>query len=476
MRKPKVLFIVHDLHQEDNRFPLGPAYMASVLKQNDCEVQIYCQDIYHYSNEQLAEFLDNNEFDIIGAGFLAARYKETVEELCSVIAAHKKHSWFVLGGPGPSPISEYILEKTGADIVAIGEAEDTIVELVKLKISGGDLKHVKGIAFKKNGTIQVNQRRAPISDLDSIPYPDWSILPMEKYVSCITPYGAKATDIALGIITSRGCLHKCNFCYRMEKGIRVRSISNVLGEMAQLNKNFGVNYFMIFDELFVFSKKRLHEFRNGLSDRGLNIKFSCNARVDIFDEEMAVMLKESGCIFLNFGMESSDQNVLNLMNKKTTVEQNITAAEIALKTGIGLGLNFIWGNIGDTYESLKNNMLLIKRFNTYDQLRTIRPVTPYPGSELYNEAIRRKLLSGPDDFFNRFKNSDLFTVNFTEIPDDRYYELLFEVNKELIMDYFEHTSKRMDLAEKMISGFYDLYFKGKIRFRGARHYEKNKSV
>ena len=84
------------------------------------------------------------------------------------------------------------------------------------------------------------------------------------------------------------------------------------------------------------------------------------------DEETAVCLKESGCQFLNFGMESSDQNVLNLMKKNTTVEQNIKAAEIARKVGIGLGLNFIWGNKGDTEESLRKNMELIKTYNTYD--------------------------------------------------------------------------------------------------------------
>ena len=279
-------------------------------------------------------------------------------------------------------------------------------------------------------------------------------------------------DRALGIVTSRGCLNKCNFCYRMEKGIRFRSIKNVIEEISSLNEQYNITYFNMYDELFVNQKKRIFEFKDELERNDLIIKYACNARVDIFDNEIAECLRESGCQFLNFGMESSDQTVLDNMNKNTTVEENIRAAEITKKYGIGLGLNFIWGNIGDTEDSLKNNIKLIKKYNTYDQLRTIRPVTPYPGCDLYYEAIKRGLLAGPDDFFNKFQNSDLITVNFTGIPIDKCYTLLYEANKDLIIDHYQHTHEPMIEAENLIRSFYELYFEGKIKFRGARHYHR----
>jgi len=448
--------------------------MTAVLKKNGADVTVYCQDVFHYTNDELAEFLEENEFDIIGVGFLAARFKETIEPLCEIINLHKKNAWLVLGGPGSSPIPEYILQKTKADIIILGEAEKTIVELVQCKIERGNLSKVKSTAYLINGEIVVNERRQPVINLDSIPFPEWSLFPMEKYTKCFKPSGATNEDITFSIITSRGCVNRCSFCYRMEKGIRLRSINNVIEEMKILNKDYGVNYFGIEDDLFIISKKRVYEFRDALKEAGLKIKFYCEARVNLFDEEIAELLKECGCKFLNFGMESSDQNVLNLMNKNTTVEQNIKAAEITRKVGIGLGLNFIWGNVGDTEESLKGNVELIKKYNTYDQIRTIKPVTPYPGSDLYYEAIRRGLLTGPEDFFNKFKNSDLVTVNFTDIPLNKYYELLFAVNKDLIIDHYMYTTKDMDAANKLIKDFYDLYFMGKTSFRGPRHYNKEK--
>ncbi len=473
--KGKVLLITHDIYQDDNYFPLGYSYMAAMLKKAGYEVEICSHDVFHYSNEEMAQkYLEKNDYDLIGVGFVAARFKETILGLCETINKYKKNAWLVLGGPGPSPIPEYMLKKTGADIVAVGEGEETIVELLKCKLEKGDLSVIKGIAYRKGEDVAVNERRRPIFLLDSIPFPEWSLFPVEKYIDGLRPFKASKEDRAFIILTSRGCVNRCNFCYRMEAGIRFRSIGNVIEEIKILQKKYGINYFLMYDELFVFTKKRALEFSEAIKKNNLKIKFACNARVDIFDSEVVRHLKEAGCQFVNFGMESSSQKVLDLMHKNTLVEENISAAEITNKEGVGLGLNFLWGNIGDTKESLENNVKLIKKYNLYDQIRTIRPVTPYPGCDLYYEAIKKGLLSGPEDFFNKFKNSDLLTVNFTSIPDDEFYGLLFNANKELIMDHYLNTDNDLVAAEKLIQSFYNLYIKKDYKFRGARHYVKNK--
>lgn len=468
----RVLFIIHDLYQDDNHFPLGIGYLAAVLRKQQVVVDVYCQDVFHYSNEELSEFLKKNSYDLICVGFLAARFKETVLDLCKCVNNYKKTAWLVLGGHGPTPIPEYILEQTHADAIILGEGEESLPELLICKVDGGDPEKIKGVAFTRDGDIIITPRRKPIRDLDSIPFPEWSLFPIEEYIKNLKLFRYEPHDRCFGMLTSRGCINRCNFCFRMEKGIRFRSVKNVVQEISLLNEKYGVNYFLMNDELFVYPKKRIFDFRDELEKSGITIKYVCNARVDVFDKEVADCLKQTGCQFLNFGMESSDQKVLDLMNKRTTVEENIRAADIAKNAKIGLGLNFIWGNIGDTEESLKNNADLIKKYTTYDYIRTIRPVTPYPGCDLYYEAIKRGLLKDAEDFFNRFKNSDLLTVNFTDIPDKKFFELLFAVNKDLILDYYEHTSKDMAAADKLIDEFSRLYFKGEIAFRGARHYKK----
>lgn len=473
----KVLLIVHDNYQEDNVFPLGLGYIAAVLKRRGAEVSICCMDVFHYTNDQLAEYLSNHEFDLIGLGFMAPRFKRGVDKLCNVISENKKEAWFVLGGHGPTPIPEYFLQKTGADIVIVGEAEETIIELLYCKLHNPEnLSSIRGVAYRNGDKIMVNERRNPVAKLDSIPFPEWELFPMDKYTSCLKFPSMQDGDKAFPVITSRGCINECSFCHRMESGIRVRSLTNIVEEMNMLNTSYGINYFFFADELSIISKKRVFEFAKLLKENSLNVMYRMDCRVDLFDEEVAKVLKDSGCVFMNIGFESTDQNVLNMMNKNVTVEQNIKAAEIAHKHGVGIGLNFIWGLPGDNEESLRRNAEFIKKYNLYDQIRTIRPVTPYPGSPLYYEAIRKGLLRGPDEFFEKFKNSDLYMVNFMGIPEEKIYQLLYEVNKELIIDHFQHTNHNMDAANRLIEHFYNLYFKGEYSFTGPRRLISNEGV
>ena len=472
----KVLFIIHDLYQDDVVFPCSIGYLAAVLKQRGAKVEIYSQDVYHYSYEHLANYLKNKNFDLIGLGFLAARFNETILPLCKIINKYKKNAWLVLGGHGPSPIPEFIIKKTKCNVIVIGEGEETIIELLKNKLEGGDLSKVNGIAYQEKENVNINKRRPLIKNLDIIPFPEYSLFPMDYYLTAVKFYKMDKNGKFHPIIASRGCIGKCNFCYRIDKGYRYRSIPNVVDEIAFLQEKYNVSYFRMEDDLFTYPRKRIFEFYDELEKRDLKIKWDTMARVDTIDDETIDILQDLGCQWLNIGFESSDDNVLKLMNKRTTVEQNINAAKIIRKSSIGLGLNFIWGNKGDNEKTLKKDVKFIKKYNTYFQLRTIRPVTPYPGCELYYEAIEKGLLKGPEDFFVKFKNSDLLTVNFTDIPDEKFYKFLFEANKELIIDHYENTTKNMEEANKLIQDFYDLYFCGKINFRGARHYlpeEKN---
>ena len=484
LKNGKILFIVHDVYQDDNRFPWGPAYLASILRNNGHEVQIYSQDVFHYSNEELAEFLDNNNFDMIGLGFLAARYVETVRSLAAVINGHKKKAKFVVGGHGVTPISEYILNDTGADIAALGESEGIIIPLIDAILGGGALDQIKGIAYRIGNQVKVNQRAMPVTDLDSLPPPAWDLFPMEKYTTCYSFPGSDPGERHFPVLSSRGCINNCSFCYRMERGIRNRSIENLFEELKFINSKYGVTYFIFDDEMFVPSEARIKEFSSIPARLGVNIKYSCNARVELAkNKNILRMLKESGCQLLNFGLESLDQNVLNLMGKHTKVEENIAAVENTIEAGIHPGLNFIWGDPGDSLESLDKIVKFLIQYDTLGQLRTVRPPTPYPGSPLYYKAIEEGKLAGPGDFFEKFVNSDRMTVNFTDLPDSEVYTALFKANSILIKNHFDKKIKLFDedkkecdlKAQQMIESFKRVYFPQTpedFKFRGARHYNK----
>lgn len=457
-----VLFLIHDNFQEDNQFPLNIGYLAAVLENAGYSVEVYCMDVYHYTNEDLAKKLQENEYKIIGLSFLAARFRETIVDLCEIINKYKKNSWFVVGGHCASAIPEYVLNKTKCDIVVVGEGEETILKIMMDKENNSLTEH---IIYSK-----------PIKDLDSLPYPAWHLFPMDIYTTNIIFSGMEEGDKSFQMITSRGCINNCDFCFRIEKGIRLRNLRDVVNELRLLKDRYGINVIRFQDELFLISKKRIQEFAKLLKENDLKIKFTANARVDIIDEEVALLLKEIGCILLNIGFESSSQEVLNHIKKNTTIKQNMNILEICRKINIGYGLNFIWGYPEDTKETLMNNVELIKKYNTYVQLRTIRPVVPYPGCGLYYEAISKRLFKDEEDFFNKFKNSDLITVNFTKYTDEECYEMLFEANTELIKDYYLHSNlplhNKLFDSMQLINNLYKLYFEENVSFRGVRHYNR----
>ncbi len=477
--KIKVLFIIHDLYQDDLWFPLGIGYLSGMLLKYGIDVKIYSQDVFHYSNEELVEFLKVNDFDIIATGFLAARFKETIIDLSLIINNYKKEAWYVIGGHGPSPIVEYVISETNADIVVIGEGEETIIEICEAKKNGdkNNLKFINGIGYCINDEIKITHSREPIKNLDDIPFPAYHLFPMNKYSVAHKGIRNYKNEKIAGIITSRGCIGECSFCYRLENGIRFRSIESVLDEIEFLYKNYDISFFNMMDELFIASKKRIFEFQEKLSKKDFKIRFYGSARVDTIDEEILQCLKELNCTFLNYGFESMDADVLKLMNKRTTPEQNIRAIELTKKYDIGIAFNFIWNCRGDTLVSLKKNAEVIKKYQTYDQIRTIRPATPYPGSPLYYYAIDNGLLKGPEDFFKRFKNSDLITVNFMNIPNEECYKQLYAINKDLLYDYCEHSKNfSRTQVQEILKGFYNLYFKGYYNFRGSRVYTRSKNI
>ena len=228
--------------------------------------------------------------------------------------------------------------------------------------------------------------------------------------------------------------------------------------------------------MFVPNKERIKEFVNKLKELKNPIRYYSQSRIELAkDKEILKMLKESGCQMVNLGLESLDQNVLDLMGKRTKAEDNYLAVQNVIEAGMHPGLNFIWANPGDSIESLNKIVDFLIKYDTQGQLRTIRPPTPFPGAPLYYQAIKEGKLKGPGDFFEKFKNSDRMTVNFTNMSDEEVYSALLQANTRLIKNYYQKIYGKKEDAEKLIENFRKLYFPAceeDLKFRGARHYDK----
>lgn len=442
----QILFIVYCNGSHLPIFPQNIAYLVSACKAAGHKADVYLQDIHHFPDSHITQFLDESEYDVVGLGFVAGyyQYRKAIDIAQAVNGSKRRGDFtFVLGGHGPSAAPYYFREKLKADIVIVGEGEEVI--LGGLSCDSIILEY------------------APIENIDEIQWPAYHDFPIELYRLSQFPT-SKATDFCMPILSGRGCLWKCTFCYRMVPGFRPRDPWAVIEEMHYLQKEWQINHFNFSDELFMSSKERINIFCEALIEAKLKpFKWDCSGRLNHAKPKELALMRRAGCEYINYGIESLDDNVLRKMKKGLSALQITEGIEATLKEGLTPGLNFMWGNIGDTEETLDEMVSFLLAHDRCMELRTIRPVTPYPGSPLFDYAVENGYLEGIEDFYeNKHINSDLLTCNFTDIPDDKFHGLLLYANSRLIMNY---STTRMD---RNIMQAYKLYRLKDKSFRGFR--------
>ncbi len=440
--KMRILLVVYDNESYISWFPQGIAYIAAILEEAGYYVEIYNQDIHHYPDEHLTEYLDNNHFDVVGVSIIAGyhQYKKVIG-LSEAINRSKDRPHYVIGGHGPAPDPEHFFKITNADAFVIGEGEDTVVELFESLCNGGkDLHKIDGIAYQElSGDVKITKRRVLIKDIDIIPMPAYHLFPIQVYRLLRMP-NITSMEFALPVLSGRGCTFRCNFCFRLDKGFRGRSNESIIEEIQYLKRNYGITYIAFSDELLMVSKDRTVSLCEAMIKADLNVKWDCNGRLNYAVPEVLKLMKRAGCVFINYGIEAMDDEVLKRMKKGLRVSQVYKGIEATLKEGMSPGFNIIFGHIGDTKETLQKGVDFLLEYDDGAQLRTIRPVTPYPGSPLYDEAVSDGLIKDCEDFYkNKHVNSDLLAVNFTSMTDDEFHKALHDANRQLIFNYIERS-------------------------------------
>jgi anaerobic magnesium-protoporphyrin IX monomethyl ester cyclase len=348
------------------------------------------------------------------------------------------------------------LAKTGADYGISGEAENSMLNLLNSLCCGESIESLPSISFRDGDRLYVNEQREPVPDITKIPWPAYHLYPIERYVKYENTGYHKGRKYFV-IMSSRGCPYICNFCYRIEEGHRHRPFDDFLGEMHFLNDKHSITDFGFQDELFMTSKKHVKQFCENLieaMDNGVipRVTWATTGRFNIVDKEIAEVMAAAGCREVLFGLESGDSKALAIMNKKTSAEMICEGVHVSREAGMTVSLPCMFGNIGETRESIQKTVDLLLELRP-DEYRTIRPVTPYPGSPLYEYALSKGLLKDHEDFFQRSRNPDLLTVNFTEMSNNDFYQALYDGNEQLVDAY--HKCAR----EAETEVFKSMYFK-----------------
>ena len=456
-KRARFLFVTIDMFDPQPYFPMGTAYLAAVLEQNDYDVDTFHGTCRHLGPKELEKFLqDNKAYDYIGIGYLT-NYVHDVIRYCAAIRAVSPHSKIILGCNGFSALPGFYLTKTGADYGVSGEAENSLLNLLNALTVGADVEDIPSVSFRDGERIYVNKLREPVPDITKIPWPAYHLFPIEDYVEYVRT-GYHKGKLSFVFLQSRGCPYMCNFCYRHEEGHRIRPVDDVVAEMAFLYERYHITDLNFYDELFMITEKQVSTFCEGIirakdqNEIPRELTWMVCSRFNTINKNIAEILKEAGCRMVLFGLESGDPQALDNMNKKITVDQIRTGVNYAKEAGLQISLPCMFGNIAETRDSIMKTVDLLQELAP-NEYRTLRPVTPYPGSPLYEYALQHGLLKDHEDFFQRSKNPDLLTVNFTSMTDREFYEALMEANESLVREYFRRR------AEMDVESYRSLYFR-----------------
>ncbi len=371
--------------------PLGLLSLATYAKQFGHEVTILDQNAFKLNNKRLVERVKKIDPTVVGIGVLSKSISNA-----KVIAADLK-AWnpnikIVFGNYMATFSARHMLENyPWLDVCVRGEGEYTFKELLDAWDKGSSLEDVAGISFKANGRIKENVDRALIVDLDTLPIPDRSLLPVTNNndVPGVEPETYKGTSMYF----SRGCPYACTFCVcrAINHGTyRVRSVDRFVKELCEID-SMGIKSVVLVDDNFTMKRKLITKLCELIKKEKLDIFLSTEGRVDQSDYTMLRSMKLAGFSTLFFGFESGVQRILNYYNKKATIDQSRIAVKQARKAGIDAIIGtFMVGAPDETYEEVNQTINFIKSVDIdFPQLVIARA---FPGTVIYNDLARRNIL------------------------------------------------------------------------------------
>jgi len=410
---------------------LGIGYIAALLQKEG--FRVCCLNLYMglKDTDPLIELIVHNQPAIIGFSTMTENFQNGVL-LAQLVKDHCPNAIIVFGGPHITFLDdEALLKNSCIDIAVRGEGEFTMLELANLFIRGiGVLWEIKGISYREDGKIVRTPARPLLKDLDILPFPVREIPSLDKTASL--------HNVRNSVITSRGCPGHCKFCAASALAggrYRKRSINNIAEEIESL-KSRGLDFINFGDDTISADLSRLLVICHLLKEIGM--RWSCESRVDIMTRELAIILANSGCTGIQFGVESGSQKLLDEMGKDITIAQVEQAVDWCSQAGMRVVCSMMIGVPGDTEDTIRQTISFAERLQRKYRVGVIMGCTvPYPGTYYYRMAEKLGIHIATDNY-NLYStvNPIMDTPYLTRWQvRNLYYDAILQLFKSLSRQY-----------------------------------------
>ncbi|HWO10703.1 MAG TPA: radical SAM protein [Polyangiaceae bacterium] len=407
-----------DLDPDFHQIPYGLLSLGAQAARAGHQVKVFNLSALPWGQVEAA--IQALDADLFGMSCWTANRRGVDLVARSIRRAHPA-AHIVVGGPHATPLAREVLQHYPAvDTVAVGESEDTFLELALRLARGEPTRGIAGTWYREGGAIAEGPPRKSSDDLDRL----------------ASPHDYFATHI---LMTSRGCPWQCTFCgaeATWGRGFRGRSVPRVLDDIESALSRLPVKMIQIKDDTFTANKRRALEICNGIRERGLEFSWSCDTRVDVLTDELLRAMRLAGCQRLSLGVESGSPSVLAKINKKISVEQILRSTALAKRYGIQVRYYMMLGNRGETLETFHETLAFLERAKPHQYIFSCLSI--YPGTLDFEEAESAGGLDRSVYFTERFQ--ELKTPFDADAACTRAMSEWFARNKGLREGYVESVA------------------------------------
>lgn len=393
--------------------PIGTLYAAALIRDKGYTVSFF-DTMFAYAPQDIMPSLEKNQPDFLilyddGFNYLTKMCLTNMREAAfkmMKLAKEKGCTVIVSSSDSTDHYEQYLQE--GADFIMLGEAEQTLCELMAvIDQRQTDFLSIPGLAYKHNEAVIKTSKRNVLKELDSLPFPAWDLVDIEMYRKTWLKHKGY---FSMNMATTRGCPFKCNWCAKPIYGNRYNSRSplNVVMELKILKEKFNFDHIWFCDDIFGLKPGWVHEFADLLEKENLSFRFKIQARADLLLQENYIRdLARAGCENIWMGAESGSQKILDAMDKGTTIEQIYQATHLLKKNNINPSFFIQFGYPGETKDDISKTIRMINELVPYEI--GISVSYPLPGTVFFervkNELVEKTNWTDSDELALMFGNT-----------------------------------------------------------------------
>jgi radical SAM superfamily enzyme YgiQ (UPF0313 family) len=384
--------------------PLGLMYLASSVRAAlpDVELRIVESSLTCPDDERFQRLLREFQPDVVGLRSIAF-FLEELQRVASLVRANSDATLMV-GGPIVKAYKHRLFEEVPELEIAVqGEGEQVFVEL----LSGASPGTVAGVLYRDGDRVVENAERQQNAGIDSLPFPAYDLIDIDQYQSQLSyAYNHRRQGV---LLTSRGCVYGCTYCFSHWKGIRLRSAANIFQEIATLYDQHGIRDFYIVDDIFNVDVKRALDLFDMIQAAGFKLRmyFVNGLRADITSEKFVDRAMESGAVWFTYAVESATEEIQNLVRKHLNLEKARQIIAYTQRQNVAVNISTMYGFPTETREMAQRTLDWLGELPKPSLLPYHFCLRFFPGCEINQQAVEAGWDAGRLGLTSRFSYNDM---------------------------------------------------------------------